>query len=87
MNSETSYILLTCDSGKRERVKKEIESFEEVKEAVGTYGIYDIVLKIKLESDEKSLNFVKEKIRNVDHVRSLLTLSLPEWGSITFPKN
>ncbi|HET6516952.1 MAG TPA: Lrp/AsnC ligand binding domain-containing protein [Nitrosopumilaceae archaeon] len=87
MNSETSYILLTCDSGKRDHVKKEIESFEEVKEAVGTYGIYDIVLKIKLESDEESLNFVKEKIRNVDHVRSLLTLSLPEWGSITFPKN
>ncbi|MFQ5572779.1 MAG: Lrp/AsnC ligand binding domain-containing protein [Nitrosopumilaceae archaeon] len=86
MKSISSYVLLTCDVGKRDFVKKELESFNEIKEIVGTYGMYDIILKIESESEEKIQSFVRDKIRNVDHIRTSLTLSLPEWGSITFAK-
>lgn len=86
LKSRSSYVFLTCDVGKRDFVKKELESFDEIKEMVGTYGMFDIVLRIESESDEKLKSFVNNKIRNVNHIRTTLTLSLPEWGSITFPK-
>lgn len=86
MKSRTSYVLITCDAGKRDLVEKELESFDEIKEMIGTFGMYDIILKIESESDEKIKSFVKNKIRNVQHIRTSLTLSLPELGSITLKK-
>lgn len=71
-----SYLLLTCDVGKRDFVIKELESFDEIKEIVGTYGIFDIILRIESESDEKIQSFVNNKIRNVNHIRTTLTLLL-----------
>ena len=78
MKSRSSYVLLTCDAGKRDFVEKELESYDEIK-IVGAFGMNDIILIIESESDEKIQSFVKNKIRNVNHVRSTLTLSLPEW--------
>lgn len=64
--------------GKRDFVEKELESFDEIKEIVGVNGMCDIILKIESESEEKIRSVIQNKIRNVDHVRALLTLSLPD---------
>ena len=70
----TAYVLINCDLGYEEQIIEELKHLSDVKEAHGTFGAYDII--VKVESDEP--NTLKEiitwKIRKIDRVRSTLTL-------------
>ena len=73
-----AYVLLNVESGAEEDVVKELRKIEGVEEAYFSYGVYDIIGKIKSESMEKLKEMVTYKIRAISRVRSTLTLIMME---------
>ena len=71
-------VLITCDLGSEESVIKEIRALDDVKEVEGTYGVYDIVVKVESNSMETLKNTITSKIRKIPQVRSAITLMVIE---------
>ena len=67
-------VLINCDLGSEDKVISDLRKLEHIKDAVGTFGAYDIVAKIEAETSEQLREAVTWKIRKMDKVRSTLTL-------------
>ena len=72
---ETLYILLNCDLGAEVDIINELMKIPEVKEVRGTYGVYDIFVKLQGETKEIMENIVTHKIRTIPKIRSTVTLT------------
>ena len=73
-----AYVLVNCDLGAEDEVIDGLKQIEQVKEAHGTFGAYDIIAKIQAESTDKLREAVTWKIRKMDKIRSTLTLTVVE---------
>jgi len=73
-----AYVLVNCDLGAEDEVIDGLKQIEQVKEAHGTFGAYDIIAKIQAESTDKLREAVTWKIRKMDKIRSTLTLPVVE---------
>jgi len=69
-----AYVLINCDLGSEDKIISDLRKLEHIKDAVGTFGAYDIVAKIEAETSEQLRETVTWKIRKMDKVRSTLTL-------------
>jgi DNA-binding Lrp family transcriptional regulator len=69
-----AYVLINCDLGSEDKIISDLRKLEHIKDAVGTFGAYDIVAKIEAETSEQLREAVTWKIRKMDKVRSTLTL-------------
>jgi DNA-binding Lrp family transcriptional regulator len=69
-----AYVLLNVETGSEENVLKELKNLGVVEEAYVSYGVYDLVLKIKADTMEDLKDAVTHKIRTTKHVQSTLTL-------------
>ena len=67
-------ILINCELGAEERIIEELKKMEEVKEAFGTFGANDLVVKLEASNLEKLKETVSRKIQNMDKVRTTVTL-------------
>ena len=72
---ETLYILINCDLGSEVDIIEEFMKIPEVKEVRGTYGVYDIFVKLQGDTRESLENIITHKIRRVPKIRSTVTLS------------
>ena len=72
---ESLYILINCDLGSEVDIIKELAKVPEVKEVRGTYGIYDIFVKLQTESGAALENIITNKIRRIPKIRSTVTLT------------
>jgi DNA-binding Lrp family transcriptional regulator len=68
-----AFVLLNCDIGSQDTIIDELLTFKGVSYARKTHGVYDIIVKLELDSQEELRNTVV-KIRRIDAVRSSLTL-------------
>ena len=66
-----AYVLMNCDLGSEETVISSLKEIEDVKEAHGTLGLYDIILKIESESEEKIREIVTGIIRKIQKFTQL----------------
>ena len=73
-----AFVLINVESGSEEEVLKQIKQSEGVIEAYYSYGVYDIIAKIKAETMEKLREAVSQRMRTVSKVRSTLTLIIME---------
>jgi DNA-binding Lrp family transcriptional regulator len=73
-----AYVLFNVGSGSEDQVLKEAQSIGGVQEAYVSYGVYDLVMKIKTESMEQLKDLISHRLRRIDNVRSTLTLILAE---------
>ena len=48
-----AFVLINCELGSEEEIISELKTFSDVKEVHGTFGAYDIIVKISSESVEK----------------------------------
>ena len=71
---KVAYVLITCDLGSEEEVIKDIKHFESVKEVHGTFGAYDILVKVENIDYSKLRETIIWNLRKIPHVRSTLTL-------------
>ncbi len=71
-----AYVLFSVNSGSEDRVIKELRAIDEVQEAYVSYGVYDLIVKIKTDSMEQMKELVSHRLRTISDVRSTLTLIL-----------
>jgi len=74
----TAYVLINCDLGSDTEIIDEIKQLEEVKEAHGIFGAYDVLVKLESDNVEKLRDIITWKIRKLNRVRSTLTLMATE---------
>jgi len=72
---EILYILINCDLGSEVEIINEFMKIPEVKEVRGTYGVYDIFVKLQGDTREVLENIITHKIRRIPKIRSTVTLS------------
>lgn len=76
---EIAYVLVKSEVSHEMDVMRELLKLELVKEAKGTFGVYDIFVKIEAKSGKEIENVVTKQIRKIKHVLSTTTLSvIPE---------
>ncbi|MGO8805574.1 MAG: Lrp/AsnC family transcriptional regulator [Candidatus Bathyarchaeia archaeon] len=73
-----AFVLINVESGSEEEVLQQIKKSEGVEEAYYSYGVYDIIAKIKADTMEKLREAVSQKMRTINKVRSTLTLIMME---------
>ncbi len=74
-----AYVLVQCKIGYEMKILKELLSFHFVKEAKGTFGFYDILVKIEDKSEKKIEQNITKVIRQINNVITTTTLSvIPE---------
>ena len=72
---ETLYILINCDLGSEVDIINELLKIPEIKEVRGTYGVYDIFVKLQGDSSATLENIITHKIRRISKIRSTVTLT------------
>jgi len=73
-----AYVLFNVGSGSEDQVLKDAQSIGGVQEAFVSYGVYDLVMKIKTDSMEQLKELISHRLRMINNVRSTLTLILAE---------
>jgi DNA-binding Lrp family transcriptional regulator len=73
-----AYVLFNVESGSEDNVLKQLRSLNNVEEAYVSYGVYDLVIRVKADTMEELKDSVTHKIRTIKQVRSTLTLIMME---------
>ena len=73
-----AFVLINVESGSEDEVLNEIKSLEGVEEAYFSYGVYDLITRVKSDTMENLKDMVTRKIRTLNKVRSTLTLIMME---------
>lgn len=76
---ETAYVLVKSQVAHEMDVMSELLKIDNVKEARGTFGVFDIFVKVEAKTSKELEDTITKKIRKVKHVISTTTLSvIPE---------
>jgi len=73
-----AFILFNVESGSEDKILQELRKTDGVLEAYVSYGVYDLVAKVKADTMEKLKDTVTHKLRTIQGVRSTLTLIMVE---------
>jgi DNA-binding Lrp family transcriptional regulator len=73
-----AFILLNVETGSEDSVLKQLSKIGVVEEAYVSYGVYDLILKVRADTMEELKEAVTHKIRAADKVKSTLTLIMME---------
>jgi DNA-binding Lrp family transcriptional regulator len=76
---ETAFVLVQSEIAHEMDVMNEILKIDKVKEVKGTFGVYDIFVKIEGNNSKEIADVITKQIRKTAHVLSTDTLSvIPE---------
>ncbi|PIY90307.1 MAG: transcriptional regulator [Nitrosopumilales archaeon CG_4_10_14_0_8_um_filter_34_8] len=76
---ETAYVLVKSQVAHEMDVMGNLLKIDNVKEARGTFGVYDIFVKVEANTSKELEDTITKNIRKVKHVISTTTLSvIPE---------
>ena len=73
---EVAYVLVQCKMAHEMEVLKELLAIDVVKEAKGTFGYYDILVKIEAENIALVEETITKKIRTITNVTTTTTISI-----------
>jgi len=73
-----AFILINVETGAEDKVVKQLRSIGIVEEAFVSYGVYDLIVRVKADTMEELKETVTHKIRTANQVRSTLTLIMME---------
>ena len=73
---DTAYVLVQCKLAHEMEVLKALLDIDSVKEAKGTFGYYDIFVKIQAEDNMIIQKTITSKIRSIPNVTTTTTLSI-----------
>ena len=73
-NTETTCVMINCESGAESRIMGEIKSIPGVKESVRTSGPYDILAIIESNTVESLKEIIENQIRKIPQIRATTTL-------------
>lgn len=69
-----AFLLINVESGFEDKVLKKLKTIQGVEEGYYSYGVYDIITKVKADTMEQLKDMVTKQIRSLPKVRSTLTL-------------
>ena len=73
------FVLVQCTIGHEMEVLRNLLELDSVKEAKGTFGYYDLLVKIIASSNKEIEKVITNKIRKIKNVNTTTTLSvIPE---------
>ena len=84
---EIAYVLVQCKMAHEMEVLKQILEIDLVKEAKGTFGYYDILVKIEGENSQIIEQTITKQIRIIPNVTTTTTISIiPEQEKSSWQK-
>jgi DNA-binding Lrp family transcriptional regulator len=69
-----AFVLITSEVGQEEQVIIDLQAIPEVKESYVVYGVYDVIARVEAESMQSLKDVVGSRIRQLDTVRTTLTM-------------
>jgi len=67
--------MVNADLGSEDELQSELKKVEGIAGVYPVYGVYDMVVEVEAESDQKLKEILFSRIRSLKHVRSTLTLT------------
>ena len=67
--------MVNADLGSEDELQSELKKVEGVVGVYQVYGVFDMVVEVDAESDQKLKEVLFSSIRSLKHVRSTLTLT------------
>jgi len=77
-----AYVMMNCDLGSEKEVITSLKKLDGIKEAHGTLGLYDIIVQIESDTEEKIQDIVTTVIRKMPKIHSTVTLTRSESGEL-----
>lgn len=74
IKTNSAYLLISCNVGKLDEVIEHLGRLDSIKEFQGTWGPYDIIVKVESLTRKHLQRFIVQKIRTLVGIRSALTL-------------
>ena len=71
---DEAFVLINCEPGQEPTILEQLRKIDDIVDAQGTYGVYDIVARIESDSKSQLNNIISDQIRKLDNVNSTLTL-------------
>ena len=69
-----AYVLINCELGKEETIIENLKHLDSVKEVHGTFGAYDIIVKVEHVEKDKLREIIIWSIRKIENIIFTLTL-------------
>ena len=73
---EKAYILIGCELGSETELVTKLLEIDRIKDAMVTYGDYDIVVEAETDTESQMDNLITKKIRKLDKIRTTITLGV-----------
>lgn len=71
-----AYVLVNTQIGLEGQICKEMQAIEGVTNAEIVHGVFDMIVTVEAETNEKLKEIINKKIRRTENVRSTLTMYL-----------
>ena len=71
---EKAYVLINCELGAEGAITEEVKLIDYVKEVMGVFGNYDVIVKLECPNIDGISEAIAKKIRKMDKVNSTTTL-------------
>jgi len=69
-----AFVLINTDLGSEPGLHSELKKIEGVVGIWQVYGVYDMIVEVEAESEEKMKEIVFSRIRKLEHMMSTVTL-------------
>jgi DNA-binding Lrp family transcriptional regulator len=74
----TAYVLLNCELGHENEIINELKKLPGVVEVEGSYGVYDMIVKISADTMDKLKETITWHVRKIEKIKSTLTVIVIE---------
>jgi DNA-binding Lrp family transcriptional regulator len=71
---EKAYVVINCELGAEGTIIEEAKSIDYVKEVMGVFGNYDVILKLECPNVDVISETIAKKIRKLEKVNCTTTL-------------
>ena len=69
-----AFVLFNVESGSEDKILQELRKTDGVQDVYVSYGVYDLITKIRADTMENLKDTITHKLRTIQGVRSTLTL-------------
>ena len=78
----TAYIMIKCEIGSEHSIINNLKTIDGVKEVHGTFGAFDIIIKVESNTEDNLIEIISKRIRMVPKIRATITLMTHEKNSL-----
>ena len=71
---EKAYVMINCELGAEGAITEEVKAIDCVKEVLGVFGNYDVIVKLECPTIEGISETIAKKIRKMEKVHCTTTL-------------